>query len=59
MYRQPSPLASAEPIIAAPTLIKQLPLPLRGSSLDMSDKERRRLDLDLRSHPEAPNEPTR
>lgn len=30
MYQQSSPLASAEPIIAVPTLIKPLPLPLRG-----------------------------
>jgi len=41
-------LAEGEQIIAAPTLIKQLPLPLRRFIGDMSQTERILLGLDLR-----------
>jgi circadian clock protein KaiB len=47
IYQQPR-LAKDEQIIAAPTLIKKLPLPLRKLIGDMSDKERILLGLDLR-----------
>ena len=47
IYQQPK-LAKDEQIIAAPTLIKKLPLPLRKLIGDMSDKERILLGLDLR-----------
>lgn len=41
-------LAEAEQIIAAPTLVKKLPLPLRRFIGDMSATERILLGLDLR-----------
>ena len=41
-------LAEGEQIVAAPTLIKQLPLPLRRFIGDMSQTERLLLGLDLR-----------
>ena len=41
-------LAEGEQIIAAPTLIKQLPLPLRRFIGDMSQTDRILLGLDLR-----------
>ncbi len=41
-------LAKGEQIIAAPTLIKKLPLPLRRFIGDMSDTERILIGLDLR-----------
>lgn len=41
-------LAAGEQIIAAPTLIKKLPLPLRRFIGDMSQTERILLGLDLR-----------
>ncbi|MGZ5028264.1 MAG: circadian clock KaiB family protein [Methylobacter sp.] len=44
---QPS-LAEGEQIVAAPTLIKKLPLPLRRFIGDMSQTERILLGLDLR-----------
>ncbi|HWR26500.1 MAG TPA: circadian clock KaiB family protein [candidate division Zixibacteria bacterium] len=47
IYQQPI-LARDEQIIAAPTLIKKLPLPLRRLIGDMSDKERILVGLDLR-----------
>lgn len=47
VYQQPE-LAASEQIIAAPTLIKKLPLPLRKVIGDLSDKERVILGLDLR-----------
>jgi len=47
IYQQPR-LAKDEQIIAAPTLIKKLPLPLRKLIGDMSDTERILLGLDLR-----------
>ena len=48
IYQQPI-LAKDEQIIAAPTLIKKLPLPLRRLIGDMSDKERILVGLDLQS----------
>ena len=47
LAKQPE-LAKAEDIIAAPTLIKQLPLPLRRLIGDLSNKERVLRGLDLR-----------
>jgi circadian clock protein KaiB len=47
VYQKPV-LAKGEQIIAAPTLIKQLPLPLRRFIGDLSDSERILLGLDLR-----------
>jgi len=47
LYERPS-LASGEQIIATPTLIKKLPLPLRRIIGDMSDTERVLVGLDLR-----------
>jgi circadian clock protein KaiB len=47
LAKQPE-LAKEEDIIAAPTLIKQLPLPLRRLIGDLSNKERVLLGLDLR-----------
>lgn len=46
-------LAEDEQIVAAPTLIKQLPLPVRRFIGDMSQTERILLGLDLRK-PTAP-----
>lgn len=47
IYQQPK-LAKGEQIIAVPTLIKKLPLPLRKLIGDMSDKEKFLVGLDLR-----------
>jgi circadian clock protein KaiB len=47
IYKQPT-LAKGEQIIAAPTLIKKLPQPLRRFIGDMADKERILVGLDLR-----------
>ena len=47
IYQQPV-LLKGEQIIAAPTLVKQLPLPLRKFIGDMSDTERILIGLDLR-----------
>ena len=47
IYQQPV-LARGEQIIAAPTLIKKLPLPLRKLIGDMSDTDRVLMGLDLR-----------
>ncbi len=47
IYQQPQ-LAEGEQIIAAPTLIKELPLPLRKLVGDMSNEEKVLLGLDLR-----------
>jgi circadian clock protein KaiB len=46
LYKNPR-LAKDEQIIAAPTLIKKLPLPFRRIIGDMSDKEKVLLGLDL------------
>jgi circadian clock protein KaiB len=48
VYQKPV-LAKGEQIIAAPTLIKKLPLPLRRFIGDLSDSERILLGLDLRA----------
>ncbi|MGZ3514813.1 MAG: circadian clock KaiB family protein [Thermodesulfobacteriota bacterium] len=48
IYQRPV-LAQGEQIIATPTLIKKLPLPLRRFIGDMSDTERILLGLDLRA----------
>lgn len=47
IYQQPE-LARDEQIVAAPTLIKQLPLPLRRLIGDLSNTERVIVRLDLR-----------
>ncbi len=47
IYQQPT-LAQGEQIIATPTLIKKLPLPLRRLVGDLSNKQRVLLGLDLR-----------
>ena len=47
LYQNPV-LAKGEQIIAAPTLIKKLPLPLRKIIGNMSDKEKILVGLDLR-----------
>ncbi len=47
LYQQPQ-LAQGEQIIAAPTLIKELPLPLRRIIGDLSNTERVLVGLDLR-----------
>ena len=47
IYQQPK-LAQGEQIIAAPTLIKKLPPPLRRLIGDMSDKEKFLVGIDLR-----------
>ena len=46
VYQQPS-LARSEQLIAAPTLIKKLPLPLRRLIGDMSNEDRVLVGLDL------------
>ena len=51
IYQQPV-LAAGEQIIAAPTLIKKLPLPLRRFIGDMTNTERLVLGLDLVSKEE-------
>ncbi|MGA1977063.1 MAG: circadian clock KaiB family protein [Bacteroidales bacterium] len=51
LYKNPS-LAKGEQIIAAPTLIKKLPLPFRRIIGDMSNKEKVLLGLDLREKTE-------
>ena len=47
LYQQPT-LAKGEQIIAAPTLIKKLPLPLRRLIGDMASQDRLLVGLDLR-----------
>jgi circadian clock protein KaiB len=47
LYQNPT-LAKGEQIIAAPTLIKKLPLPLRKFIGTMADRERILVGLDLR-----------
>jgi circadian clock protein KaiB len=47
LYQQPQ-LAQGEQIIALPTLIKKLPLPIRRIIGDMSNTERVLVGLDLR-----------
>jgi len=52
IYQQPV-LARGEQIIAAPTLVKQLPLPMRRIIGDMSDRDRVLLGLDIVRVPRA------
>lgn len=52
VYQQPT-LAKGEQIVAAPTLIKRLPLPLRRFIGDMSNTDRLLVGLDLRSEGET------
>ena len=47
IYQQPT-LGAGEQIIAAPTLIRELPLPVRRLVGDMSDRDRLLLGLDLK-----------
>ena len=47
IYQQPQ-LASSEQIVAAPTLIKLLPLPLRKLLGDMSDESKVLLAMDVK-----------
>jgi len=47
IYQQPK-LVQGEQIIATPTLIKKLPLPLRKLIGDMSDTERFLVGIDLK-----------
>ncbi|MBK1705686.1 circadian clock KaiB family protein [Halochromatium glycolicum] len=51
IYEYPS-LAKSDQIIAAPTLIKRLPLPLRRLIGDMTDEHRVLVGLDLRAREE-------
>ena len=50
IYQQPE-LARDQQIIAAPTLIKQLPLPLRRLVGDLSKEDRVLVGLDLSPKP--------
>lgn len=49
VYQQPE-LARSEQIVAVPTLIKKLPLPLRRLIGDMSDEKRVLVGLDILPH---------
>ena len=51
IYQQPE-LAERDQIVAVPTLIKQLPAPLRRMIGDLSDRERVVVRLDLLPNPE-------
>lgn len=53
VYQQPT-LSEGEQIVAAPTLIKKLPLPLRRFIGDMSDTARLLVGLDLRPADDKP-----
>jgi circadian clock protein KaiB len=48
IYQRPK-LAEGEEIIAVPTLIKRLPVPMRRFIGDLSDKEKILMGLDLRA----------
>lgn len=50
IYQQPE-LARTEQIVAVPTLIKKLPLPLRRLIGDMSDEQRVLVGLDILPNP--------
>jgi circadian clock protein KaiB len=50
------PLARGDQIIAAPTLIKRLPVPLRRLIGDMSDEQRVLIGLDIRPRPADPDD---
>ena len=53
VYQKPA-LAKDEQIIAAPTLIKKLPLPIRRIIGDLSDREAVLLGLDLKRKKKEP-----
>jgi circadian clock protein KaiB len=55
IYQQPV-LAKGDQIIAVPTLIKSLPVPLRTLIGDLSDVERVLVGLDLRPRPSGNGE---
>lgn len=55
IYQQPH-LAREGQVVAAPTLLKELPLPLRKFIGDMSNTQRILLGLDLRTKPAAGEE---
>jgi circadian clock protein KaiB len=50
IYQQPE-LAQGEQLVAAPTLIKKLPQPLRRFIGDLSDTDQLLLRLDIRRRP--------
>lgn len=54
LYQQPV-LSKGEQIVALPTLIKKLPMPLRKFIGDMSNTERILIGLDLRSSDPVPD----
>jgi circadian clock protein KaiB len=54
IYQQPI-FAKEGRIIAAPTLIKELPLPIRRFVGDLSDKDKLLLGLDIRTKKKASN----
>lgn len=56
IYERPS-LAKHDQILAAPTLIKRLPLPLRRLIGDMADEHRVLVGLDLRARADAHDRP--
>jgi circadian clock protein KaiB len=56
IYEHPSQ-ARGEQIVAAPTLIKKLPLPLRRLIGDMANEERVLVGLDLRTRDDGTNAP--
>lgn len=56
LYQHPV-LAAGEQIIAAPTLVKYLPLPLRRIIGDMSNMDRVLVGLDLRKIIDSQNNP--
>ena len=50
-------MAEDDRILATPTLIKQLPLPLRRIIGDLSDKDKVLLGLEVRPSPANPSQP--
>jgi circadian clock protein KaiB len=52
-------MAEDDKILATPTLIKQLPLPLRRIIGDLSDKEKVLFGLEVRPNIQNPNKPTK
>lgn len=52
IYQQPE-LAKGAQLIAVPTLVKELPLPVRRLIGDLSDKERVLVGLNLRKEPKS------
>ena len=51
--------AEMDKVLATPTLVKQLPPPLRRVIGDLSDKEKVLLGLEVRPKPENPHAPPR